>query len=733
MLNIKNLAALLLCLSLNAFPALHGQTVTVDISPGSARNHFVPQKTLGAGVDRLSIEAIDKGMSRATLDVLAHSGWEPITYRQNTDLAVEAWHWNSEGTWSDARGRGYFTGSSTLGKPIVYSYGYALPRNGFTRNDGTGNTGYSRLTDGDTKSFWKSNPYLTQHFTGESDSLHPQWVIIDLKKKELADSLRIAWAAPYATHYEIQYWTGEDPIGLPTLGVWETLPAGTVTNGKGGTETIRFTQQPLLLQFVRVRMTESSNTCDADGPGDPRNCVGYAIKELYLGSMTPDGAFHDMIRHTPDQDQTTTYCSSIDPWHGPEDLVNKHQAQVGFDRFYTSGVTHGLPAMIPVALVYSEPEDAAAQIKYLEARHYPISYIEMGEEADGQYMSPEDNAALYLQFATAIHKIDPSLKLGGPSFQGSNEDIEVWPDAEGRVSWLGRFLDYLKAHDRMKDLAFFSFEHYPLDPCKYSWAGLYEEPERVEHIMQAWRNDGLPADIPMFITESNLSSSESEAYFDNFSGLWLADYIGSFLTEGGNGVYYFHYLPLQANRGCNNSSGTFGMYTVDSDYKLLQPLPQFFASELINTEWVEPGTGVNTVFPATGAGSDGMGHMMVTAYADLRPDGQWAVMLVNRDQQVAHSIRIDFREGKTLKSESFEGKVDTIAFGAPQYEWHPLLISPMSHPESSAYPVIQSGTSYAKPDGPLMRGTVQASADTEFEVPQASILVIRGKVGPAPQ
>jgi F5/8 type C domain-containing protein len=704
------------------------QTVEVDVS--HPLNRFVPNQTLGAGVDRIPTAAIDKDLTPSSLERALASGWQPVTYRQNTELAVEAWHWNPQGTWSDASGKGYFTGSSAPAEFIRYSYGYGLPHRGFTRNDGTDNTGFSRLTDGDTSTYWKSNPYLTSRFTGESDALHPQWVIVDFSAAQLVDSIRIQWAGPYATKYVIQYWTGDDPIKAQTRGVWQTFLRGTVTDGKGGVETVRFAAAPMAIRFIRILMTESSNTCDSHGAGDPRNCVGYAISELYVGTTTGDGELHDIVRHTADQEQTTTYCSSVDPWHEPSDIGSTRQAQVGFDLFYTSGVTRGLPAMMPVAMLYDTPENAAAEIAYLKARKYPVSYVEMGEEADGQYMVPEDYAALYVQWATALHRVDPNLKLGGPSFQGVNKDIEVWPDANGKVSWLGRFLDYLRQRGRLNDLAFFSFEHYPYEPCKTPWGALYDEPDLMNRIMQTWRDDGLPATVPVFITEGNLSSGASETYMDLFGGIWLADYVGSFLNSGGNGVYFFHYLPLFMEHGCNDSPGTFGMFTVGPEYEVKQPLSQFFVSQLINLEWVQPGAGPHEVFAAKSDIDDGAGHALLTAYAIKRPDGQWSLMMVNRDQQNAHRVKISFGEADTGKAKTFAGPVEISTFGKAQYQWHPARTRFMAHNEMPAvFPVVAYTQGNADPDGPVAHSKQNGAKDSMYDLPAASVVVIRGNIG----
>jgi hypothetical protein len=709
---VRALMVLFFAAAAFAAPALRAQTIHVDATPSHITNSIKPTEALGAGIDRLPYGAADKLFVDDTIKQILSAGWQTVTYRQNTELHIEAWHWNPQGTWSDPAGKGYFVGSATPGaEPIRHSYGYPLQHRGVTRDDGTDMDGYSRLTDGDENTYWKSNPYLTKTYTGEYDTLHPQWVFLDLSSKQDVTAIRIAWAEPYATNYAVQYWTGEDPIKKPAQGSWQAFPGGVVSNGKGGNATLQLSTAPISVQWVRIWMTASSNTCDSHGSADKRNCLGYAIREIYLGTTRANGKFHDLLRHTPDQDQTATYCSSVDPWHEPSDLAERAGDQIGFDLFYTSGVTRGLPAMIPIAMLYNTPEDAASEIAYIEKRGYPISYVEMGEEPDGHYTLPEDYASLYVQFAAAVHRVDPKLKLGGPIFTGENKDIEVWPDGNGKASFTGRFIDYLKSRDKLGDLAFFSFEHYPIDPGKVQWSSLYDEAYLVQHIMDVWREDGVPANVPFFITESNLSSSSSEAYMDIWGGLWLADYIGAFLSGGGSAVYYFHYMPEPLGRGHNNSPGTFNFFSADRDYKIRQPLSQYFVSQLLNLEWVQPGNGVHKVFPAASDIRDGAGHVLVTTYAVLRPDGQWSLLIVNKDQENLYTVNIAFDDTQKKTAATFAGPVSVTTFGKAQYAWHPDR---------------NGGT--ADPDGPAAKSTVNAEAATQFTLPAASVTVLRGTI-----
>ncbi len=220
----------------------------------------------------------------------------------------------------------------------------------------------------------------------------------------------------------------------------------------------------------------------------------------------------------------------------------------------------------------------------------------------------------------------------------------------------------------------------------------------------------------MFITESNITWNGGESSVDIFGALWLADYVGAFFTAGGKALYYFHYLPLGVHEGCNDSMGTFGMFTTTKNYEIQKPTSQFFASQLINTEWVQPGSGVHKTFSAAGDLSDAAGHSLVTAYALLRPDAQWSLMLVNRDQENAHKVHIEFNGDAAGGKSFFTGPVSMITFGSAQYQWHPT--------KEGGFP---------DPDGPAVRASINANADTVYELPKASMTVIRGMVASPPR
>jgi hypothetical protein len=711
------------------------QDIVVDAAPSHAINTFSPARALGGAIDRLrggntkeeNEKHTERLLSGTALQELLGAGWQTVTYRQNTELMIEAWHWNPHGTWSNAaKQEGYFTGSAEPGdEKILHSWAYPLPHRGATLGDGNG---WSRLTDGDLKSYWKSNPYLTKSYTGDDDSQHPQWVMVDLGAKTEVNAIKIAWADPYAKRYYVQFWTGDrEPFydGI-NKGAWQTFPMGSIEGGKGGAPTLKLMDWKIPVRYLRIWMTESSNTCDTHGAQDRRNCVGYAIDELYIGTVSGDGQFTDIVKHMPSRQQTITWPSSVDPWHAATDLDYGRGDQIGFDFFFNCGVTRGLPAMIPVAILYAIPEDAANEIAYLYKRKYPISWIEMGEEADGQRVLPEDYATLYVQFAKAIHKLTPKAPLGGPAFEGTPGDVDSWADANGRTSFLGRFVDYLKRRDRLQDFTFFSFEHYPCMGTRMcgEWTSLYWEPAFVHRLIQAWKDNGLPPGTPFFMTEGNDLGEGGQGTVK--SALWQADYIGSILSEGAEGTYYFHYIPSPGRGG----GGGGGFLPIDENGHARYYLPQYLAAQVITKDWVQPVDAPHKLFRVSSGVKDKDGNVLVTAYALQRPDEQWSILLVNKDQDNAHSVKIMFADPAAKSSRFFSGAVDRVVFGAAEYQWH---ADPPA--QGAAAPAGRGGrggrnaSGHADPDGPASRTAINATGpDTQYELPKASIIVLRGKL-----
>ena len=695
------------------------ETVVVDTS--HPIRTVRPQFALGSTVDKEPAGSIPALYSHQNIRQMLEAGYGWLSYRLFTELSVQDWHWNPAGHFS-AAGGGYWTGDdSTARGAITDSYGYRLPHSGFTSDQGN-NEGYSRLTDGDLQSYWKSNPYLTRRFTGDPDSTHPQWVVIDSGSIQILDAIRIAFAQPYARSYRIEYWTGSDPINDPVHGSWQTFNNGIVANATlAQASTLRSISAKQKVRFVRILLLQSSNTCDTHGSGDPRDCVGYAIDEVWLGRFDASHRFVDVLIHRPcggekpgkqrcGERQSATYVSSVDPWHTAENRV-RNQEQPGLDLIARSGLTRNIPATYPVAMIYSTPENAVAEVRYLRARGYPIARIELGEEPDGQYMLPEDYAAFYVQWSTAIHRFDPSLKLGGPVFSGVNSDLQTWPDASGNVSWLNRFVRYLQSHHRMNDLAFMSFEHYPFDGCERGdrlTHDLLIEPSLMKGMVQAWRNDGIPANVPLLVTEANFSAVNfTEVPMTIEGALWQADYMASALSNGVDAVVYYQYepVPLSQNADCPDAWGNLTMFVGDTQGRIRAHGAQFWAAKMLTQEWFAPGNATHVLYHASTNVKRG-NLPLVTAYALERPDKMMSLMLINKDTR-AHGLRVQLGNG-TQTGRAIHSDVVQVTLSPAQYVWR-----------------RHGAASVPSPDGPPFVTIVKASTNTTFELPARSITVLR--------
>jgi hypothetical protein len=650
----------------------------VDIAWDRPVNTFGGSPALGAGIDGLEGGEIDKVWTPENLAAMRSVGFGSISYRLRTELGVKAWHWNPDGTWSDpARQQGYWTSSSEVTRDPGVSYGFQLPRRGNTI-DHAKDDGYSRLDDGDPETFWKSNPYLDSHFTGEPDASHPQWILAAFPEALPVDQVRIAWGTPYATKFQVQYWTGSDALFPIEAGpvAWQDFPTGNHT-GRGGNQTVRVAGTPVQAQFVRILLTADSDTAPP-GSTDIRDRLGYAVRELSIGYT--DGGFVDHVKHAATRDQTMMVTSSTDPWHRAVDIDTDYE-HASFERTFASGLTAGAPVMVPVPALYGTPDDAAALATYLKARNFPVRRIEVGEEPDGQLAQPVDYGALYLQMADAMKAVNPSLEFGGPGYQTVIPDWVAWPDAAGVRSWTGQFVNYMRERGRMDDFDFFSFEWYPFDDvCEDPAGPVARHPAMLTDILRKQEAAGLPPEVPKVITEYGYSAYAGQPEVEMPGAIINAETAAQLFTLGGETSYLYGLEPddvFQEDEGkpCNSWGNLMLFQFVAGEP--VRPIASFHVAQMVNKHWAQPGTGRHTVYTATCGLRTTGGHPMVTAYPVRRPDGRLSVLLLNKDPGRPVTVRLARTTNGAQRP--VEGELDLFQYSPLQWNW-------LAHPRGESYP-----------------------------------------------
>src|SRR5262245_59072117 len=455
-------------------------------------------------------------------------------------------------------------------------------------------------------------------------------------------------------------------------------------------------EHPRSVQFVRIVMSRSSHT-SAQGSDDIRDRLGFAIREIELGKINKDDRFHDELHHAPNRHrQTIIYTSSTDPWHRAED-IDPSTEQPGLDFILRSKLTNNLPVLVPVGVLYDTPENAVAEIKYLLRHNYALQGIELGEEPDGQWASPEDYAALYSGVARRLTALDSRLKLGGPSLQNFEDQLFTWADASGNRSWMNRFLKYVRVAGVPFD--FFSFEFYPFDNiCADAAPHLLKIPKRLDAMMASLRANGVPLEIPWLMTDYGYSVFAGRPEVDIEGALFNADTVGAFLTFGGAKPYLYGYEPNYLQDELKCSWGNLMMLQLHPRNDQLNRLSAYYSAQLVTKEWMQPVSKQHEIFPVTieetkngarglpaGASAKvGVNRPTVTAYAVRRPDKQWALLAINKDPKRAAQLNVGFNFSNAKQPVTFIGHVDVIQFSRQQYAWHDE--GPNGHPIRSLPP-----------------------------------------------
>jgi len=233
----------------------------------------------------------------------------------------------------------------------------------------------------------------------------------------------------------------------------------------------------------------------------------------------------------------------------------------------------------------------------------------------------------------------------------------------------------------------------------------------MKHILQVWRDDGVPKNVPLMVTESHVSWSLTGPMTTIFGALWLADNIGSFFEGGGAAFYHSPIQPQGVQNTCLGWS-SWSNFVSDENYTIKGYTATYFAAQMINLEWLQHRAGPHQMFPSSADVTDAEGNRLVTSYAVRRPDGNWSLMLVNRDEHNPHTVRVVFEDAKSKRHTSFAGPVTLVSFGSEQYVW--INDGPNSHPNPDHPPVAT-----------LLEGPPPPST---FTLPKASITVLRGRI-----
>ena len=189
----------------------------------------------------------------------------------------------------------------------------------------------------------------------------------------------------------------------------------------------------------------------------------------------------------------------------------------------------------------------------------------------------------------------------------------------------------------------------------------------MNRVIQAWKDNGLPPNVPFFMTEGNDLGEGGTGHREKRP---LAGRLCRRDDDRGRGRHLL--LPLHRGAGAAAAASCRSTRTIASRY---YP-PQYLAAQVITKEWVQPVDAIHKLFEVASDVKDQEGNMLVTAYAVERPDGQWSVMLINKDEDNDHSVKVAFTDALTKRDRSSRATWTAWSSARPNTCGMPIRLQP---------------------------------------------------------
>ncbi|HEY5040033.1 MAG TPA: discoidin domain-containing protein, partial [bacterium] len=631
---------------------------TLTVNAASTITSFVPLSLFGTNL-AYWISAANNNNTRATVQAAGN-----YFLRYPGGSSSDDYHWNRQGS-LDANNHWVPSGTAFLpgyeGKETYC---------GTTGSNNAGTHQYSHLTDGNAATTWMSNT--------DTNFPNHQFIYLDLPRTNSTvnvSAVSILWGTPYATSYEVQYWTGATnttPYKAASEASWVDFPGGNITGASGGTTVVTFTT-PETTRFIRILMTASS----AGGGG------AYAIAEIYAFN----GAAQVSTNNTNYQTQSLVITSSTDPaW------TNNYLPSFDFESYmtYVRAFTPSAVPLITVNVGTGTPQEAASWVYYANTvKGYGIKYWQVGNEMDGIWETggpfrADDYAYRFTEYYNAMTAVDPTIILTGPVVGGPNNNSNAYDG----LTYIQTFLNTMQTLGKTADIGAVDYHWYAGSTTAAAALGTSSQISTFAANLTSWISAaGVSPTIPIFMSEYNVNAGTPLLMNQLPTGLWLVNWLGEFIHYFGPGGHANLWDTLNGSTDTtNNTTGDQGYLQVEAGTYQYQQRANYWAMQMMATDWAIAG--------------DSSTHQLVSAassaatlvsYADYWPNGTLSLIVVNKDPTNSYNTTLNI--GPFVPNTT----ANSWTFNATNYAWETTTSPYHASPDTAPTTAVMTGISASFP------------------------------------